>query len=291
MSLRALSRVPWPLSLFVTLFVYAGASLISLSLPCADSLLIGLCGVGRILFVFFIFGLILLFCIYIFIQRRSVLNTLDNGEGKPVLNKRIFLAGLIFSAIPMAYTLVFLATHPDIKPLALESLQTNGREQIHFVSFSDTPVYDQSTGILTGLYLKGTIVVERAANFTIYPMRLKGLVPASTRDLGKQPAQEMQEHLRAQTPYEFAYFVSIEPIEIAGKGFGVDYVEQISQTDSFSWKVLWQVESYPPFPIYLFGIGAVARVFPDASGEFGQVTHIDPMFQTAEYPKEVFVIR
>jgi hypothetical protein len=283
MNKSPLTKVPWQFSVILTILIYVGAAYIELNLPCEDSLFIGLCGLGRILLVFFYSVFVFAFCLYVYIQWK---------KGPDALNERVLLAGLLSSAIPIVLLFESLRTNPSLRPYELESLRAHGKAQIQFVSFSDTPVYDQETGKLISLVLKGTVVVNKAGNYTIHPMRLKGKIPVSIREYeNNRYARARRQYLDAGTPYEFVYLGRIEPLEISGRGYSPDYIEQIKQAEKFSWKVLWTVESYPPFPLYLLGIGAFAKVYPDDSGEYAYITHINDKFQTNEYPKDVFDIR
>lgn len=291
MTTNPLTKVPWQFSVILTILVYSGTTYIGLRLPCEDSLFIGLCGFGRILLILISLALTLTFCLYVIIQWRK-LSKVKVADGHYSLNRRMLFVGLLFSAIPSIWLLVSLRTDPSLEPYALESLRANGQEQIQFVAFSDTPIYDQETGRIIGLRLTGTVTVNKAGSYTIHPMRSKGIVPISIRGHeNNQYATVIHQQLEGKTPYEFVYLGIIEPLEIMDKGYSPDYIEQIMQAENYSWKIKWRVESYPPFPFYLLGIGAVAQVYPDASGEYAYVTHINSEFQTNEYPKGVFDIR
>ena len=291
MTTNPLTKVPWQFSVILTILVYSGTTYIGLRLPCEDSLFIGLCGFGRILLILISLALTLTFCLYVYIQWRKLCKV-KVADGHYSLNRRMLFVGLLFSAIPSIYLLVSLRTDPSLKPYALESLRANGQAQIQFVSFSNNPTYDQEIGNLISLELKGTIIVNKAGSYTIHPMRLKGIIPIKIVEReNKQYATITRQYLEAGTPYEFAYVGIMEPLEIMDKGYSPDYIEQIMQAENYSWKIQWRVESYPPFPFYLLGIGAVAQVYPDASGEYAYITHINSEFQTNEYPKDVFDIR
>jgi hypothetical protein len=261
-------------------------------LPCSDSFFIGLCRSAKYALTFIAITLTAAFFVYVIVQRVKLSSKQVGREFLQVMNVRVFYVALFFLAIPITYTVISTRSHPAWQPYALESLQVNGQEQIRFISFMDTPLYDSSTGKLLGLELTGTIEVVRRGTYTIYPMSLKGDYPVGRAVHKDNVSTEMMRvELEPNKVYEFTYVVPIHPFEISRQGYHSDYVAGFQEAESFSWKVLWRIEAYPLYPIYLFGVGAVAQVYPDDSGEFAYVTHVNNQFETKQYSKNLFDIR
>lgn len=239
---------------------YLGAGALVLWLPCQGELLIGFCELGKIIFA--ILGLLLLAAylgLVILLQRRQKLLA-------------VLLVSLIFLAIPLALTFGVLRRAPALQPYALPSLRQNGQQQVEFVSFSDTPVNDAQTGQAVGFITSGVVRVKQSGQYEIYPMNPKGEV--YTRVLsadGERLARVESVYLQAGEDYPFEYFVEFQ------------IGQAMTGCIPASWKVFWRVQSIPPFPWYLFGRGVFAQVYPDDSGEYAYVTHINPGFQTGIY--------
>lgn len=244
----------------LTCGVYWGAGALVVWLPCQGELLIGFCELGKIFLV--ALGALLL-AIYLglvfFLHRRG-------------MQPAAVLISLAFLAIPLVLIFGVLRRDLALQPYALPSLRHNGQQQVEFVSFSDTPVEAAQPGQKAGFIASGVVRVNQSGRYVIDPIRLKGKAPPRVLSADRErPAQAESHYLEAGESYSFEYFV-----EIQARQSGADCAPA-------SWNVLWEVQSVPPFPLYLFGRGVFAQVYPDDSGEYAYVTHINPDFQTGQY--------
>jgi hypothetical protein len=281
---KFVGMIPWQLSLLAATLIVVLAGWLRFLLPCHSSFLIGICELARLLGIFIhaviLGGLFLL----AWLVRRS--------RASPAsVNRRIFSAGAGVSLLVLAVLFVTVRTHPDFQPHAMESLREQGRRQIVFLDFQEDPVYDPATGFLSELRIKASFRANRAGTYTVHPIRLSGPIPASVLSAGGSArAAEEKLALAEGEIGQLSYRVWVDPIQVSGRTFSPRTLEQY-QAASFHWNAIWTIEERFPFPLFLFGRGAYAQVYPDSSGEVSFVTHVHPGFRTRDYPREVIDIR
>lgn len=263
--------IPFWLLVVLVCTAYVATDALVVWLPCQSELLIGFCELGK--FIVISLGSILLaiymILVYLIQRRGRTLNI--PSEGKSGLLAPVVI-GLIFLAIPVFFNFGILRRDPALRPYAQASLRQNGQKLVEFVSFSDVPRYVTQPGGKPGFIASGVIRVRESARYEIQPMRFKGETPTRVLSIEQESnAQAEWRDLQGGESYNFQYLV-----EIQAEQTGADCAP-------ISWKVLWQVNSLPPFPLYLFGQGVFAQVYPDDSGEYAYVTHVNPAFQTSEY--------
>jgi hypothetical protein len=259
------SFIRW-LTVLIVCAVYLAAGGLVLWMPCRGELLIGFCSLGKLIIT--VAGGVLL---GIYLLLVWVLRGQDALWSSIRIHGTILLLSIAFLAIPVTFVFGVLRRDSNLQPYAIDSLRRNGSAQIEFVSFSDTPIELREPDKKLGFIASGVLRVRRSGRYLIYPIRLKGEPARILTPDGKRLAEIERRYLEAGETYQFDYFVDTLT-ERTG-----------SDCSTVSWKVLWQVESVDPFPLYIFGRGAFAQVYPEDSGDYAYVTHINPDFQTGNY--------
>lgn len=255
----------------LTCVVYLATLLLVLWIPCQGELLIGFCNLGKIFIAAIGVMLLSAYLFLVFLDKRRRSSRPQSSNSGPDIVLPIVLT-LVFLIMPLGYLFGPIRRDHNLQPYSLAANRQNGVEEIEFLTFSDNPVEGSQSGKLQGFLATGDLQVAKSGIYTIQPIRPKGDVPIFVMT-GNQShlATEESIYLNAGEVYQFDYFTEIQPNENS------------TDCEMVSWKILWQVESIPPFPLYLFGQGAFAQVYPDDTGEYAFVTHINPDFQTDYY--------
>jgi hypothetical protein len=103
MTIKRILNIPWQFTFMLTLAIYLAVGWNQEGRACQDSLFFGLCGLGKILLVFFGAILLLLFGLIVFILWKIASRPSANTDANKVLNRRVLLVGALFSAFPVLF--------------------------------------------------------------------------------------------------------------------------------------------------------------------------------------------
>lgn len=274
-------------SVAFTLLFYSAALAVEFYLPCRNEFLVDFCFLSRLGSLFIAICLLSIFGGYVLWERKRIRTDAKHVGGNDSFasfQKRVFVAALLFSILPMVSIIWSITENPVLQEVRAERQRVRGREEISFISFSDKSVYDENSGKLLALQLTGVIEVKESGRYRIDPMRLKGEYPIVIREEPNDTiARTKTVNIESGQPYTVKYKAEIQSLS------NTEAERILGKQEQVSWKVLWDIErSASLIPKQ---VPVRARVYPNDSGEFSYVTHVNEEFQTQSYPRNLMPIK
>lgn len=263
-SSKHLHRLNWQETVWLgfPLLWLAFALGLVLWIPCHDTLWIGGCELGRLLYSLVAGGV---FAGYALTALAITLWATWKG-GVTAIARLVGGLGLATGLAAFGIMVNEARTAPDLAPERLPELQARGRQEVTFTLEDVTAQPGLRSDSIQGYSVTSSIRVSRAGTYRVEPLHAAGplYVVALDPTTGLR-ARTIDVAFEADIPLSFVYTLQFRQGAAGG----------IAEEGRCTFELEWSIEQVPSFPLYLFGQGLVAKVYPMAAQS---VTHPQPEF-------------